>query len=100
MVPRRRRRARPPGPSRATSPLPFLGVGGMACAFFVYAATPAVLDAPWYAYVALMVVWLLLTLEVGRRFATQPVVVALLPVAAFVLWFAAVFAAARFLGWA
>lgn len=37
------------------SPWPFVGMAGMACAFFVYAAS--VLFAPWWAVLVLLLVW-------------------------------------------
>lgn len=94
-MPRRRRIQR----SGQVSPWPFVGMAGMACAFFLYAATPAVLDAPWWAVALLMVVWLAMLLTAGRRFTTHPTLVAVMPVVAIVVWFAAVVVGGRVLGW-
>jgi hypothetical protein len=40
------------------SPWPFVGMAGMACVFFLYAASW--LFAPWWGVVLLLVVWALL----------------------------------------
>ena len=39
-------------------PWPFVGMAGMACAFFLYAASGLV--APWWGVVLLLLVWLVL----------------------------------------
>ena len=49
---------------RHVSPWPFVGMAGMACAFFLYAASGLV--APWWAVVLLLLVWVAL-LGAGRR---------------------------------
>ena len=38
-----------------TSPLPFVGMGGLACALFLYGASGLV--APWWAVAVLLLVW-------------------------------------------
>ncbi|MDP3891605.1 hypothetical protein [Nocardioides sp.] len=95
-MPRRRRIQRPD----RVSPWPFVGVGGLACVFFLYAATPTIVDAPWWAVALLLLVWLAFFISACRRFTTRPVYVAVLPLVAFVLWFAAVLIGGRVLGWA
>ncbi len=91
-----RRRIRAASPN-ATSPWPFVGMGGMACAFFLYAASGLV--APWWGVTALLVVWLLLFLVATAWWTLHPTWVPWLAVGAVVFWFAAVTAGAAFLGW-
>lgn len=86
-------------PPEQISPWPFVGMVGMACVFFVYAATPVVVDAPWWAVVALLLVWAAALVQAVRWFTPRPVALALLPVGLAALWFAVVLAGARFLDW-
>lgn len=73
---------------------------GMACVFFVYAATPVVVDVPWWVLGALLLVWAAALVQAVRWFTPRPVALAVLPVALAVLWFVVVLVGARFLGWA
>lgn len=102
-----RRRGRDPGPltardpatGREVSPLPFVGMIGMASTFFLYAATPVVLDAPWWAVAALLGVWAVALVVAVRWFTRRPLALAWLPLGLAVLWFGTVLAGARFLDW-
>lgn len=88
--PRRRNR-------NATSPWPFVGMAGMACAFFLYAASGLV--APWWAVVLLLVVWMALMVVATAWWTRHPGWVPWLAVFAVVFWFATVNAGAFLLGW-
>ncbi|WP_203335646.1 hypothetical protein [Nocardioides limicola] len=88
-----------PAPTPA-SPFAIWGMIGMACVFFLFAATPVILDAPWWAITALLLLWLALFMSAARRFTTRPVFVAVVPAVAGVGWFCFVIASARWLGWA
>lgn len=79
------------------SPWPFVGMVGMACAFFLYAASGLV--APWWAVVGLLVVWVLLFVVAAAWWSLHPRWVPGLAVAAVVFWFAVVTAGGAFLGW-
>ena len=91
---RTRQRATNPN---ATSPWPFVGMAGMACAFFLYAASGLV--APWWAVVLLLVLWLVLFVVACRWWTPHPRRVPLVAVAAVLLWFALVTAGGAWLGW-
>jgi hypothetical protein len=76
--------------SRAeVSPWPFVGMAGMACALFLYAAS--LLFAPWWAVLALVLAWVALFLVACSWWSPHPrwvpgvAVVALLVWAAFVV---------------
>lgn len=79
------------------SPWPFVGMGGMACAFFLYAASGLI--APWWAVVVLLVVWMLMLFVATVWWSRHPTWVPWLAVFAFVLWFAAMNAGGAWLGW-
>jgi len=79
------------------SPWPFVGMAGMAAAFFLYAASGLV--APVWALTLLMFVWLALFVTACRWWTPHPTWVPLLPVAAVVFWFAAVTAGVAWLDW-
>ncbi len=81
----------------ATSPWPFVGMAGMACAFFLYAASG--LLAPWWGVVLLVLVWLALMVLATAWWTLHPTWVPALAVFAIVFWFAAVNAGAAWLGW-
>ncbi len=70
------------------SPWPFVGMIGMAAAFFLYAASGLV--APVWALTVLMFVWLVLFVTACRWWTPHPRRVPLLAVAAVVFWFAAI----------
>ena len=91
---RTRQRATNPN---ATSPWQFVGMAGMACAFFLYAASGLV--APWWAVVLLLVLWLVLFVVACRWWTPHPRRVPLVAVVAVVLWFALVTAGGAWLGW-
>ncbi len=90
--PGRRPRGRPD-----VSPWPFVGMAGMACAFFLYAASGLV--APWWAAVLLLVVWVLLFVVACAWWTPHPRWVPGVAVFAVVFWFAAVSAGGAWLGW-
>ena len=81
----------------ATSPWPFVGMAGMACAFFLYAASGLV--APWWAVVLLLVLWLVLFVVACHWWTPHPRRVPLVAVAAVLVWFALVTAGGAWLGW-
>jgi hypothetical protein len=88
---------RPPAGRQAVSPWPFVGMAGMACAFFLYAASG--LLAPWWAVVVLLVVWLLLLFVATVWWSLHPTWVPWLAVFAVLLWFAVMNAGGAWLGW-
>lgn len=59
------------------SPWPFVGIGGLACLFFLYAAS--ILFWPWWVVAVLLLVWLVLQLIGFRWFTPRPVATAWLP---------------------
>src|SRR5690606_30132799 len=65
---------------RRASPWPFVGMAGMAAAFFLYAASG--LLAPGWAVVCLLLVWLALLVLAFRWWTPHPRRVALIPVVA------------------
>jgi hypothetical protein len=81
----------------ATSPWPFVGMAGMACAFFLYAASGLV--APWWGVVALLAIWVLLLVVACAWWTPHPTRVPFVAVFALVLWFCAVTAGGAWLGW-
>lgn len=89
-------RRRHPGPN-ATSPWPFIGMGGLACAFFLYAASG--LLAPWWAVVALLVLWALMLLLAILWWTPHPRRLVGLAVFAIVFWFVTMVAGGVLLDW-
>ncbi len=79
------------------SPWPFVGMAGMACAFFLYGAS--VLVAPWWAVVVLLVIWAALMLVACAWWTLHPRWVPGVAVVAIVFWFLAIVAGAAWLGW-
>jgi hypothetical protein len=79
------------------SPWPFIGMAGMACAFFLYGASGLV--APWWGVTGLMLIWLALFVQACRWWTPHPRRLVSLAVFAIVLWFALVTAGAAWLGW-
>ena len=79
------------------SPWPFAGMIGMACVFFLIAAS--VLATPWYVVAALLVVWALVLLVAIRWWTPHPARVPWLPVGLVVVWFATVAGGAALFGW-
>lgn len=70
------------------SPWPFIGMAGMACSFFLYAAS--VLFAPWWAVVLLLAVWVLLLLVACVWWTPYPRRVPGVAVVAVLVWVGAV----------
>ena len=85
-----------PRPAKA-SPWPFVGMAGMACAFFLYAASGLV--APPWGVAVLLLVWLALFVLAVRWWTPHPRRLLLLPVVAVALWFGLLTAGDVFLGW-
>ena len=81
----------------ATSPWPFVGMAGMACAFFLYAASGLV--APAWAVVVLLLVWVALLVVAARWWTPHPRRVPLVALFAMAFWFAVVTAGGAWLGW-
>ena len=82
---------------RAVSPWPFVGMAGMACAFFLYAASGLV--APWWGVALLLLVWLALFVVACAWWTPHPGRLPALAVAAIAFWFVAVTAGGAWLGW-
>ncbi len=81
----------------ATSPWPFVGMAGLACTFFLYAASGLV--APWWGVVLLLLVWVGLLLLSIAWWSLHPRWLPAVAVFSLVFWFAAVNAGAFWLGW-
>jgi hypothetical protein len=75
----------------------FVGMGGMAAVLFVILASGAI--PPWWALVAITLVWLVLLVLGARWFMHHPWRVAALPVAVFVIWLAMLAAGVAYLDW-
>jgi hypothetical protein len=72
-------------------------MAGMACVFFLYAASG--LLAPWWAVVLLLVVWAFLLFVATAWWSLHPTWVPWIPVFAAVLWFVVLNAGGAWLGW-
>lgn len=83
--------------ANATSPAPFIGMVGMACAFFLYAASG--LLTPWWAAVLLMLLWVFLLLLAAAWWTPRPRWVPWVAAFALVFWFVSINAGAYWLGW-
>ena len=81
----------------AVSPWPFVGMAGMACAFFLYAASG--LLAPWWGVVLLLLVWLALFVVACRWWTPHPGRLPFVALFSVVFWFLAVNAGGLWLGW-
>ncbi|MEO6513001.1 MAG: hypothetical protein ABIO16_18530 [Nocardioides sp.] len=79
------------------SPWPFVGMTGMAAAFFLYGASGLIV--PVWALTALIFVWLLLFVQACRWWTPHPKRLLVLPLVAVVVLFALVAAGASWLGW-
>ena len=79
------------------SPWPFVGMVGMAAAFFLYAASGLVV--PTWALTGLIFVWLVLFVTACRWWTRHPKRLLVLPVVAVVVLFAVVAAGGAWLGW-
>jgi hypothetical protein len=84
-------------PSHRVSIWPFVGMIGMACCLFLYGASG--LLAPWWAVVALLVIWALGLVVATAWWSLHPTWVPWIPVLLVVLWFAALNAGGAWLGW-
>jgi hypothetical protein len=73
---------------------------GLASVFFLLAATPTVVAAPWWVTVLMLLVWALALAQGCRWFVRRPRAVVVLPALLGAGWFAVVLAGARWLGWA
>ena len=79
------------------SPWPFVGMGGMAVVFFLYAASGLV--APPWAVAVLLVFWAALLLVAFRWWTPHPKRLIALPLVAAVVWVAAISAGGFLLDW-
>jgi hypothetical protein len=68
-----------------TSPWPFVGMSGMACAFFLYAVSGLV--APWWGVTILMLLWTVMFVLGCLWWTPHPKRLLFLPVFAVALWF-------------
>ena len=75
-------------PRAKASPWPFVGMAGMAAAFFLYAASGLV--APWWGLTILLFVWLVLFVTACRWWTPHPRRLPLLAIVAVVFWYLAV----------
>lgn len=82
------------------SPWAFAGMIGLSADFFLFAATPTVVDAPWWVVGLLMLAWLVALVQGCRWFVRRPMSVLVLSVALAAGWFVVVLAGARWLDWA
>ena len=73
---------------------------GLASTFFLFAATPTVVDAPWWATALLLLGAVAALVQGCRWFIRKPVAVLVLAVMLAIGWFAVVMAGARWLDWA
>lgn len=72
----------------------------LASTFFLLAATPTVVDAPWWVTALMLLVWAVALVQCCRWFVRRPRAVVVLPVVLAAGWFAVVLAGARWLDWA
>lgn len=70
---------------RKVSPWPFVGMGGLACLLFLYAASATF--APWWAVVLLLAVWVVLFVLACRWWTSYPRRVLWAAVTGAVVWF-------------
>ncbi|KQW43992.1 hypothetical protein ASC77_21605 [Nocardioides sp. Root1257] len=70
------------------SPWPFVGMAGMACAFFLYAASGLIV--PWWAVVLLLGVWVALFAVACAWWTLHPTRLPWVAVLALVVWVAAI----------
>ncbi|GAA1807496.1 hypothetical protein GCM10009795_060850 [Nocardioides hankookensis] len=75
-------------PLAKASPWPFIGMAGMACTFFLYAASGLVV--PWWAAVGLLVVWVALLVVACAWWTPHPRRLPGVAVLALLLWVAAI----------
>ena len=72
----------------------------LACGFFLYASTPALLDPPWVVVAVLWLAWVAALVGCCRWFVRRPVAVFWLALVVVTAWFPIVLGGARYLGWA
>ena len=88
----------PPAPQRPrASPAPFAGMVGMACVFFLIAAS--VIATPWWVVAALLGVWAVALFVATAWWSLHPTWVPWIPVAVAVVWFATVAGGAAAFEW-
>ena len=75
-------------PLEQPSPWPFVGMGGLACLFFLYAASGTFW--PWWAVTSLLAFWAVLMMVGFRWFTARPRATALLPVLGLLVYAAGV----------
>jgi hypothetical protein len=90
----RRRKVTAP---KSVSAWPFVGMAGMAAAFFLYAASGLV--APAWGVIALLVVWLVLFVVCCVWWTPHPKRLIFVAAFAMVFWFAALTAGGAWLAW-
>lgn len=90
----RRRVAKPP---RAVDFWPFGGMIAMAATFFLYAVSGIV--APWWAVVALLLVWVAAFAQACAWWTPHPRRISALALGLVVLWFAVLVGGAAALDW-
>ncbi|TCJ21522.1 hypothetical protein [Nocardioides jejuensis] len=83
--------------AQAISPWPFVGMAGMACTFFLNAASG--LLVPGWAVAVLLAIWAVLLLLGFRWWTPHPSRVVVLPVVSVVLWFGLVNLGAALFHW-
>ena len=66
---------------------PFIGIGGLAVAAFLYGYSAIALPG-WLHSLVMPLIWLVLFVLATRWFTTRPIAVMVLPVVAIALWFA------------
>lgn len=84
--------------NKKASPWPFVGMAGMACAFFLYAASP-VAGVPWWATILFLLVWLALFVQACRWWTPRPKAMVGLSVVAVLLWFVLVIGGTILFDW-
>jgi hypothetical protein len=86
----------------ATSPWPFVGMGGLFVALFPYLflsfAAPSV-HVPWWSTLMLFVFWVVLFVLGTRWWTPHPKRTLVLPVVAFAVLIGAAYAGGRWWGW-
>lgn len=87
----------PPVRRERASPWPFVGMIGMACAFFLIGAS--LLATPWYVVAVLLVLWLVVLLVGLSWWTPHPNRLPWLPVGLVVVWFGTVVGGAALFGW-
>ena len=76
---------------------PFVGMAGMACTFFLNAASG--LLAPWWGVTILLFKWLVLLMVAIRWWTPRPRATVALPVVDCILWLAILYAGEAWWGW-